>query len=96
MKCPDDIQIHLLKILSLGLMLIDHRLGREQYELGKIEVYHIHNLPSLIEDFSYDRLAYYLNVESKQYLRETGSSVLDDYKHSYNALLDLYDNRPKV
>jgi hypothetical protein len=70
----------------MGIMNIQCLLGRKQYGPGTIEAYHIHNLPSLIEDFSYSRLSYYLDIEAVQYLKDMGELVSEDYKKTLNFL----------
>ena len=86
MKCPNEIQEHLLAILEMGVLNIRFLLDKKDYDLSRIEANHIHNLPNLISHFSYERLAYYLNVESIQYMKEMGDFVCEDYKKVLGAL----------
>lgn len=74
-RCPTEVQKQLLEILRWGILNI--RSGSESNDCGicGIEANHIHNIPGLIERFSRDRLAYYLNVEAAQYAREIGPQI---------------------
>jgi hypothetical protein len=69
-KCPDDIHQQLLKVLSIGIRNIRVCCDRRQYERCGYEANHIHNIPALIEDFTMDKLAYYVEVEAAEYLRQ--------------------------
>lgn len=89
MKCPDDICQHLLQVLSIGVRNIRVCCERRQYERCGYEADHIHNIPTLIEDFSLDRLAYYVEVEAAEYLRQ-----IDQWRPSeLEATIDLLKRR---
>jgi hypothetical protein len=51
MKCPDEVQECLLRILNVGVLNIRFYLGQPNYELSAIEANHIHNLPDLMLNF---------------------------------------------
>ncbi len=72
----------------MGIFNIRFLLDKKDYDLSRIEANHIHNLPNLISHFSYERLAYYLNVVSIQYMKEIGDFARVDYKKVLGDLLD--------
>jgi len=54
------------------------RRPKARYESCEAESNHIHNIPGLLRDFSADKLAYYLEVELPQFLREIGNNPRGD------------------
>ncbi|MDR6963979.1 hypothetical protein [Shewanella putrefaciens] len=76
MVCPDYVAEHLLNIIERGV--INSRYFSENNDIKKvfIETNHIHNLPSLMKNFSVKLLEHYLTVEAEEYKRcMTSSSV---------------------
>lgn len=96
MRSPDDIQTQLLTILEIGIVNIRSHCWAQRYHLCGVEADHVHNIPDLVENFSADKLAYYLEVEVAQYLREMGGNVRDDLRAPWDALkrrlADLREN----
>jgi hypothetical protein len=86
MKIPEELQKPLLSIVQIGLQNTLMRCRQGRYELCEAEAYHIHNIPDLLRKFSADRLAYYLEVELPQYLREIGGSPRSDLLEHWEAL----------
>ena len=93
MKCPDEINQHLMNILKIGVLNIRSLIAKEQYGLCSIEANHIHNIPALIQDYSPELLIFYLDVEAQQYLREMEGNVNSEFKVSLNSLQKLRDNK---
>ena len=60
MRCPTDVATILLDMLSHGLLAIR---GAGNAKLAALHADHLHNLPSLIDHYSPDRLRYYWEAE---------------------------------
>jgi hypothetical protein len=86
MKIPEELQKPLLAIVEIGIQNILVRSQKGHYELCEAEAYHIHNIPDLLQKFSADRLAYYLEVELPGYLRDIGGSPRDDFLVHWESL----------
>ena len=78
MKIPETLQESLLAIVEMGIVNIRFQCQGGRYESCEAEANHIHNIPGLVQDFSADKLAYYLEVELPQYLREIGNHPRGD------------------
>lgn len=70
MKCPPEVCEILTRILQTGLLRIRALGWSGLAEQSALEADHIHNLPSLLADFSPERLAYYWDVERVSYLQQ--------------------------
>ena len=72
--CPPEVQSRLLDILHWGLQNIrrccenEHVDATVRQQVCWLEAHHLHNLPDLIERFSVEKLAYYLEIELVEYL----------------------------
>ena len=86
MKIPDELQESLLAIIEIGIENIRFRCEGGRYESCEAEANHIHNIPGLLREFSADRLAYYLEVELPQYLREIGNNPRSDLPEHWEIL----------
>jgi hypothetical protein len=86
MKIPEELQKPLLTIVEIGIVNIRYRCEGGRYESCEAEANHIHNIPGLLRDFSADKLAYYLEVELPQYLREIGNNPRGDLLPHWEAL----------
>jgi hypothetical protein len=86
MRSPDDIQTQLLMILEIGIVNIRYHCLAQRYHLCAVEADHVHNIPDLIEHFSVDKLAYYLEVEVAQYLRETSDQIHNGLRAPWDVL----------
>lgn len=93
MKCPDDINRHLLKILKIDILNIRYLIAKEKYGFCGIEANHIHNIPALLEDYSPELLSFYLDVEVQEYMREMKGNVSSEFKVSLNSLQKLRDKK---
>lgn len=87
MQCPTAIASVLLRIIKSGVLNIRYLINKGEYNFSAIEANHIHNLPSLIEDFSRDSLEYYINIESSEYLREMKDYVSQDFNENLSILI---------
>jgi hypothetical protein len=86
MRSPDDIQTQLLTILAIGILNIRSHCEAQRYHLCRAEADHLHNIPGLIEHFSMEKLAYYLEIEVAQYLRDMSDKPRSDLQAQWNAL----------
>jgi len=86
MRIPDAIQSQLLTILAIGARNIKFYCDGRRYELCGAEAYHIHNIPQMIQDFSAEKLAYYLDVEVAQYLRDLSDKPTGDLRAPWDVL----------
>jgi hypothetical protein len=81
-----EIKNTLLDILQCGLLNI--RIYGESVtpELCVIEANHIHNIPSLLKDFSKSLLDFYLAVEVIEYEAKMRGSISSEMKESISKL----------
>jgi hypothetical protein len=80
MICPPEIARAIVEILRTGILRI-----RAEGWLGDAgrcaaEADHLHNLPSLLTDFSFDRLKYYWEVERTAFLQRGGRAGADGFE----------------
>lgn len=78
MKIPPEVQASLLAIVEIGIVNIRSQCEGRRYDSCEAEANHIHNLPALVQNFSADKVAYYLEVELPQYVREVGNHPRGD------------------
>jgi hypothetical protein len=79
MHPPREIATILLDMLSHGLLAIR---GARDAELAALHSDHLHNLPSLIERYSPERLRYYWEAERPGFMNRCPSNQLDTW-HSF-------------
>lgn len=86
MKCPDDIAGVLLRILYAALLRI-RQFGREGLaDECEAEADHVHNLPSLLEDYSPNVLEFYWNVERVSFLERRQGQSLGQFQEEWRNL----------
>jgi hypothetical protein len=100
MKCPPEIADILLEILGAAILRI--RLGSSERTFCEAD--HVHNLPSLIRDYSPERLRYYWEVERTTFLDHGATSQFEplwerlreqmEATHSLNAIQDIIPSPP--
>jgi hypothetical protein len=86
MRRPEDVRAPLLYIIETGLLVIRRHADLNDSERCGVEANHLHNLPSLVENCSPERLKYYLEVEVPQYIRETNDAIPGKVREAWNAL----------
>jgi hypothetical protein len=86
MACPPEISEILLKILETGLLRIRTLAWAGQVDRCAIEADHIHNLPSLLADFSPERLTYYWGIERPSYIARILDDELEDWERLWRRL----------
>lgn len=76
MNCPPEIAQVLAALLRTGVLRIRKAGWAEDSRRCAIEADHIHNLPTLLTDFSPEALRYYWEVERPAFLSQVeGESV---------------------
>jgi len=86
MKAPDAIVETVLEILRVGLLRIRYHAAAGDPERCVIEADHIHNLPSLIANYSPDLLAFYCTVERPAFERRSSPRDVADFLPLWNRL----------
>ena len=95
MKFPDEVAEAVLGILKETLLSI-RVLGYEgKASECQIEAYHTHNLPSLIKDYKYELLTYYLEIERPQYIRESTRKTFETFEPHWKRLEEFVQRNVK-
>jgi len=68
MKCDDEVRAIMLNILGTGLLRIRALANEGHSEACSIEADHLHNIPSLIQQFDWDRLLFYWQIEKQRFV----------------------------
>ncbi len=89
MKCPSEVAEVLREILGVGLLRI--RSAGSAGDAGRcaVEADHIHNLPSLLADYSIDRLRYYWEAERPTFISRCPTEGLPGFDLLWNRLAPL-------
>jgi len=64
----DDLDRLYVRLLQVGLLVLDQALEAGDTEWARIEIQHLHNVPSLVDEESAERHSYFWNDERAQYL----------------------------
>ena len=86
MHCPAEIADILLCILQTGVMRIRTFAWQGRTELCAIESDHIHNIPSLIMNYSLEKLFYYWDIERPEYIRRVATEHSDGWDALWRRL----------
>jgi len=86
MICPEEINKILLKILGDGILRIRFFADKGDLDFCRFEANHLHNLPALLQDFSWEFFDFYLNTEVKQYLCEAEGKISPEFKNDLQSL----------
>lgn len=89
MPCPPEIAEVLAQMIAEGLLRIRADGWANRPDLCAIEADHLHNLPSLIADYSPARLAYYWTVERPGYLRQMPEAERSGWEAHWDKLGDV-------
>jgi hypothetical protein len=68
MNCPPDLATIILDILAQGILTARAAAWAGDSDRCALETDHIHNLPSLLQNYSPDLLKYYWNTQRRTYL----------------------------
>ncbi len=91
--CSPEITDILTKILTTGLLRIRSLGWSDEGERCAVESDHVHNLPSLLTNYSRDKLEYYLNVERSSYIAQRRNSDLAVWMPLWEQLQGLLKDR---
>ena len=69
MKCPDDIAPTIIELISTAVIRVRAAGWSGDAELCAIEADHVHNLPGLLLNFSFELLGFYWRVERESFRR---------------------------
>jgi hypothetical protein len=86
MCCPDDVAEVLTAILQTGLLRIRASAWANESERCAIEADHLHNLPSLLAQYSPDLLRYYWVVERTAFLNQSADQDVSSFEPLWNQL----------
>jgi hypothetical protein len=86
MNCPPIIARVLLQILHTGILRIRAGGWAGDAERCAAEADHLHNLPGLLVDFSFDRLKYYWDVERPAFLHRSDGTGAEGFEPLWRDL----------
>src|SRR5258708_6746889 len=86
MPCPPEIASILLNMLRFGLLLIRETAWDGNSKRCFIESDHLHNIPSLLQDYSPDRLLYYWEAERVDYIKLSPPEAITFWQENWNNL----------
>jgi hypothetical protein len=90
MNDADEIKVVLLNILQTGLLRIRSFGWDGAAKECSIEADHLHNLPTLIQLPSIERLLYYYNIERTEFLSRTSNAdMFNSYWERLAKLIDV-------
>lgn len=88
MTCPPDVARVLLEILRIAILRARAHGWAGKAGDAAAEMDHVHNLPGLLADFSWERLRHYHDVERPGFLRHgAGGKAFDECWDRLEALL---------
>ncbi|HYV38875.1 MAG TPA: hypothetical protein VE988_24540 [Gemmataceae bacterium] len=96
MTCPPAIAGVLVQILNIGLLRIRAAGWENQAEACAREADHLHNLPSLLTDFSEDRLLYYWEAERTSFIEQSANARIGQFADLWSELEKLLPAKSKV
>jgi hypothetical protein len=86
MSCPPDMSVIVLEMIRTGIFRIRAAGWDNQPELCAHEADHIHNLPTLLQDYSAELLDYYWNSERPAYIAGSSSASLKVWEPLWERL----------
>jgi hypothetical protein len=86
MSCPPGIGANLLRILETGVLRTRSLAWAGRSDLCAREADHIHNIPSLLLDYSEDKLRYYWDVERISYIESSEAEQVSVYEPCWESL----------
>jgi hypothetical protein len=89
MKCPCEVEKTLLSIIELGLLNARYYLGKGDHSRCLKEIEHIHNIPTLIKEFTPDLFLFYKKVVIEEYHSQTEGSISKEMKDFIEKLLQI-------
>ncbi len=95
MNCPPDVARVLLDVLRLAALEIRARGWQGDAAGCAVAADHIHNLPTLLGEFSDDLLRFYWDVERPEFVRRSKGADLSEYKSLWAELAELLPTRAR-
>jgi|SRR6516225_9527783 hypothetical protein len=86
MTCPPEVADILVRIIGEAVIRIRSRGWGGDSAGCAVEADHIHNLPSLLRNYSPGRLTYYWEVERAAFIRESRDQPLTNYHELWDRL----------
>lgn len=98
MTCPPILANTLLAILTEGLLRCRQAGWANDPGRCAVEADHLHNLPSLLREYSPDLLRYYWDVERPAYIRAVDASGIGTagFEHLWEQLREHVERGPIV
>ncbi len=94
MKCPRDIAKVILEILELGILRIRSAGWAGNSRQCAAEADHIHNLPSLLIDYTPEKLRYYFEAERTSFIVQCAhSSEAEVFQSHWDRLAELLEQQ---
>lgn len=91
MECPNDIAVVLLRIINTALLRIRRLAQDGMSERCEIEADHVHNLPSLLEQYSDELLVFYWNVERPEFISQSPENSQGQFSIEWDTLSQLLE-----
>jgi hypothetical protein len=86
MTCPPEIARIVLQILQTGMLRIRASAWSKENDRCAVEADHLHNLPDLLNQFSWERLQYYWDVERLSFVRQSPPAEQALFEPLWNQL----------
>ena len=86
MKCPDELETILLDIISMAFLRIRAEAGNGNAERCGIEAYHVHNLPSLLQNYSEAMLMHYYQIEIRNFVTVSDGINIKSFQPLWSKL----------
>src|SRR5688572_22093703 len=87
MNCPDEIATVLLRIIRIGMSRIRAAAANREPEQCAIEEIHLHNLRSILQDFSEELLMHYYRIEIRRFVTDNDAKYpLASFENEWSKL----------
>jgi hypothetical protein len=95
MESLPEIRECLLEVVATGIINIRSEATRGNCARCFIEADHIHNLPTLVCDFSHELLKFYLDVEKPAYISQSSGAETKSFESVWARLERAVKAMPK-
>jgi hypothetical protein len=89
MMCPPEVARVVLQILEVALLQIRASGWADDSGRCALEADHVHNLPSLLKNYSDELLRFYWEVERPAYIKRCAPEDLQAYEPLWASLAEL-------
>ena len=94
MNCPAEIEHALLEILRVGILQVRSSGWDGDAQRCVIESDHIHNLPHVLDQFSFEALRYYYDVERRVYVATGPAGAARSFERHWEVLAEFLHHEP--